>query len=460
MNILFTCVGRRNYLVGYFRDALRPGDMVFAADAKGHAPALSEADRSFVVPPASDPAYCGVLVKLCRDNGVSLLIPLTDFDLPKLARHRRDFLAVGTTPLVSSEEVVDTCRDKWRTTEFGHRIGLSCPLTFLALDDAKLAHERNLVSYPLVIKPRRGSASVGVELVHCQDELELAFRLAGKRIQRTMLDTAGASALEKSVLIQEHLKGEEYGLDVVNDLEGRHRVVFARRKLSMRAGETDRAETVVDRVLMEAGRRIGERLGHVGCLDCDVFAADGRVCLLEMNPRFGGGYPFSHVAGANLPAAIVSWACGEEANPEWLKAKPGVISAKCDRLVEVDHGVPQSHDGQWSDAAAATRLSSTAKCQAGRTKGLTGTGVPGVRGSGLRGQESGAGGRAHCLTGATEAKAEAGSQMSDRRRRKLGATRHTRKAKRHRARGKRHEARCKMSRARDWGLGTRGGGGK
>ena len=125
--------------------------------------------------------------------------------------------------------------------------------------------------------------------------------------------------LERAVLIQERIGGQEYGLDVVNDLDGRHVTTFARCKLAMRAGETDRAVTVETFELDRMGAAIGERLGHAGNLDCDVFLADGRLYVLELNPRFGGGYPFSHAAGADLPAALIAWASGKAPDPRWLR---------------------------------------------------------------------------------------------------------------------------------------------
>ena len=92
------------------------------------------------------------------------------------------------------------------------------------------------------------------------------------------------------------------------------------------------------------GRAIGRQLGHVGLLDCDVFVGEKGVVVLEMNPRFGGGYPFSHVAGANLPACLVAWALGEPLDPGWLSVQPNVTASKCDRLVvsasDIDRLVP------------------------------------------------------------------------------------------------------------------------
>lgn len=138
---------------------------------------------------------------------------------------------------------------------------------------------------------------------------------------------------QDSLIFQETIEGEEFGLDVVNDLKARFVTCFVKRKLAMRAGETDAAETVCDRTLEQFGRHIGDALGHVGLLDVDLIVRDGVPYLLEMNPRFGGHYPFSHMAGANIPAAFVAWVQGMQPDPSWLRVKTGVTCFKDITLV-------------------------------------------------------------------------------------------------------------------------------
>ena len=112
--------------------------------------------------------------------------------------------------------------------------------------------------------------------------------------------------------------------------------VMARRKLAMRAGNTDRAITVSHPRLERIGRLTGEQLQHFGSVDCDVIVRDDECYVLDINPRLGGGYPFSHMAGANLPAALIAWARGEEPDPAWLRARPGVLVAKYDGMIAMD----------------------------------------------------------------------------------------------------------------------------
>jgi carbamoyl-phosphate synthase large subunit len=310
---------------------------VYAADADANAPALQEADKAFIVGPVEQAAYCDQLLAICREYQILLLVPLNDLELPVLARQRERFLAVGTIPVISSSDVVNLCFDKWTTLAFLKSCGLTVPKTHLSLADTRKALSEGEISFPLVVKPRWGTASLGIEYPEDDEELELAYWLVRKKLPRTILAEISTTDLERSVLIQERLYGQEYGLDVVNNLSGRYVTTFVRLKLSMRAGETDRAVSVENDQLERLGEAIGQKLGHIGGLDCDVFMSNGRYHVLEMNPRFGGGYPFSHIAGANLPAMLIAWANGRDADSGWLRVEPNIIASKCDRIVVIAH---------------------------------------------------------------------------------------------------------------------------
>ena len=125
-------------------------------------------------------------------------------------------------------------------------------------------------------------------------------------------------------------------MDVMNDLSGINRGVSVKKKLAMRAGETDKAQTVSAPEIQFIGKKLGENLKHIGNLDVDVFEDNGRYYVLELNPRFGGGFPFSYEAGVNFPKAIIEWLNGRDINDEVLKPRYGETYAKCDYLVNVD----------------------------------------------------------------------------------------------------------------------------
>lgn len=331
LRILFSCAGRRNYLIKRFKDALGPnGGQILATDASEHAAAFALADERFIMPPLDAPDYTDVLQDLCRRESVDLLVPLNDVELPLLAERRASFAEHGTLALVSSPEVIKTCFDKYESAQFLAGLGLKALKTFVKVEDASASLEEGEITLPVMVKPRFGSGSIGLQIVKQREDLAPAVEFCRKAIDGSVLALAEGSLQEEGVIIQQFAPGREHGFDIVNTLQGDFACVFSKLKLGMRAGETDKATTVDAAPFVEMARTLSASLKHIGNLDLDVFVGPEGSYVLEMNPRFGGGYPFSHAAGANIPAAIVAWLRGEEADPSWLTLTPGVTSAKCD----------------------------------------------------------------------------------------------------------------------------------
>lgn len=334
-NILFTCAGRRHYLIDFFQKNKPEGAKIVGADMQRSAPALAAADASYTVPSVDEADYLDEIVKICLKEKIGAIISLNDLELPKLAEHRGMFSLHGVTVIVPELDVVDICFDKWRTIEFAGSIGIRCPKTCLTLADARDELENGQLSLPVVLKPRWGSASIGIEFCETIEELELATDLVKRKLGRSILGSVSKKDVGHAILIQQKLAGKEFGLDVLNDFKGNVAAVYVKEKLAMRAGETDKAVLRDHPALRRLGEQIGRGLGHIGNLDCDVFEWDGEFHLLEMNPRFGGGYPFSHMAGANFPAAIYAWLEGKEPDPSCFEFHYDKAFAKCDMLVEV-----------------------------------------------------------------------------------------------------------------------------
>jgi len=333
MNILFTCAGRRNYLINYFKTVIGANGKIIATDSSELAPALYEADIRIIVPSIDSDEYLDTILNICRLNKVDLLIPLIDLELPLLAKAKSAFESIGTIVMVSDPNVINICSDKLLTYQYLLSIGLNSPKTYISLDEVNLALDCGEIELPLVIKPRWGSASIGIEIVKEREDIENVYYSVMGKIQDSILKTKNNQNIAHSIIIQERVEGYEYGLDIVNDFQGVHHAVFVKRKYSMRSGETDKAVTQNNALLRSIGSRIGHDLKHIGNLDCDLFICGEKVVVLEMNPRFGGGYPFSHEAGANIPAALIAWLTGDKVKPEWLEIRYDHFSAKCDRLV-------------------------------------------------------------------------------------------------------------------------------
>jgi carbamoyl-phosphate synthase large subunit len=334
MNVLLSSAGRRSYLVEYFRNALRGRGQIIAANTIAGTAGMLAADIAVVVPPAKDPSFVESLLRLCRRHNVGLLFSLHDWEAPFLAPHKERFLDAGTRLVMPDPEIISTCLDKFKTCRFAEKLGIPTPKSFIDLARAETAVQEGKLSFPLILKHRWGQGSAGITTIHDLDELRLAFALMKRQLSRIHSGYPADESPDNPLLIQEFLHGTEYGVDIVNDLQGRFVTSFVKRKLAMRNGETDSAETVLSPELESYARTLASHTRHPGILDADFFITDKHEAfLLELNPRFGGGYPFSHMAGANIPAALLAWERGEEPDPAWLKVNIGVTTFKDIRLI-------------------------------------------------------------------------------------------------------------------------------
>ena len=334
MNILFTCAGRRTYLLKYFKENLLSSDLIIATDMQLTAPALQIADVKIQVPSVYDSKYVDTTIDICKSYKINALISLNDLELPILSVNKHLFESIGVEVIVSSPEVIDICFDKYKTAQWIESIGLCAPQTYVRMCDVKKALSEGDIAFPLFMKPRWGSGSIGLETIDDMDELEMYYHILSKKIRKSILATASVG--EEYIMVQEKLTGDEFGLDVMNDLNGKNIGVSVKKKLAMRAGETDKAVTVDLPEVKQIGARVGEKLHHIGNLDMDIMQrANGDYCVLELNPRFGGGFPFSYEAGVNFPLAIIKWLRGEIVDSSILQPRYGAMFSKNDYLMEI-----------------------------------------------------------------------------------------------------------------------------
>lgn len=329
MNVLLTSVGRRAYMVKYFKDALGENGKVHVCNSDDLTVAFHYADKAVVSPLIYDEAYIPFLLQYCKENKIDVLLSLFDIDLPILAKNRNAFEEIGVKVIVSDLEFVEICNDKWKTYEFLKNNGFNVPKTYLNLQRVMLALESGELHYPIIIKPRFGCGSIGMSIAEDEMALLYYFRRNTRVINRSYLKYESAKVDQaEQIIYQECLKGQEYGIDVINDLDGTFQNAIVKKKIAMRAGETDIGETVDEPVLWEEAARLGKLTKHIANMDCDFFLVAGKPYVLEMNARFGGGYPFSHTAGCDLPRAIVQWCEGKRVSTNLLQAKSSVRTFK------------------------------------------------------------------------------------------------------------------------------------
>ncbi len=297
MNLLFSCIGKRGYIADFFREHLSPEDRIIGSSNTPWTPGFRHCDKSYILPDIASDEYIPAVKEVCRLESISAILSFFDPDTAALSRHIEEFRALGVVPVMPSAPVCETCFDKYQTFLFLRKHRIQTAMTYKSVAEALAGVRSGQVRYPLYVKPRFGFASRNTLLTRNEKELTVFFQL------------------EEQMLVQECLVGEAFNFDMLSDLESRVVSVVVWRKLLSRMGETERAITFRDQNLVQFGVELGTLLGNVGPLDADLFVKDGSIYVLELNPRFGGGYPTSHLAGADFPALIVQMLRGIKVRP-------------------------------------------------------------------------------------------------------------------------------------------------
>lgn len=289
MNILILSAGTRNKIVQYFVKTLNGTGKIIAADMSNLAPAIYEADKYYIVPRMTAPEYLDVVLDICMKEEITGVLSLIDPELSLLAENREKFEAVGTTVIGSSYELCEMSLDKFQMYNWLETHGYKCAKSYIDKGAFFSDIEAGLITYPVFVKPARGSASISISKVYDWETVELLFDH------------------EEGLMIQEFLDGQEIGADVYIDMVS-HEVVsiFTKKKLKMRAGETDKAVSFKDEKLFALIERFVKDAGYSGQIDIDIFDVKGEYYISEVNPRFGGGYPHAFESGADYMKLIVN----------------------------------------------------------------------------------------------------------------------------------------------------------
>lgn len=317
INVLLTSAGRRSYIIDYFKQAYGVGK-VYASNSD-YTIALKRADGYFISPLIYSENYISSIISFCREKDIKVVLSLFDIDLLVLAKNRQVFEDNGIRLILASKEFVEICNDKWKTYLWVKEAGLQSPKTYLHVSDVKKAISEGEISYPIIMKPRWGMASMGIYKVDDEQELEVFTAKCNKDIFKSYLKYESSMTPDEAIVYQEIMSGEEYGLDVLNDLNGNYIDTFAKQKVTMRSGETDLGRTASNVPFVNAAKTISVLSRHEGVLSVDCFKNEKGVFIIEMNCRISGHYPLAYLAGFNYPQIILDWMNGKELDRSNLK---------------------------------------------------------------------------------------------------------------------------------------------
>jgi carbamoyl-phosphate synthase large subunit len=179
--------------------------------------------------------------------------------------------------------------------------------------------------------------SIGIYKADDVNELDVFYHKVSNEIKNSYLKHESGSDINSAILIQQYITGDEFGIEVINDLKNNYVNTFCKKKIAMRSGETDLALTIESASLADMGKVLSDKLKHTLILDVDCFELDGLYYVLEMNARFGGQYPFSHLAGANLPKQVIEWCNNGETINDLVSINFNVLSGKNIEPVRIDN---------------------------------------------------------------------------------------------------------------------------
>lgn len=286
-NIMICSAGRRVSLVSYFqkevKELMGPHASVFASDLEPElSPACRTADGVLKIGKFADPSYIPELLEFCLANAIGLIVPTIDTELKLLAQHRASFEDAGIHIVVSELDFVSICRNKYKTNDFFQQVGFRVPSTV----------DLETASYPFFIKPVDGSSSKDIYIICDESRLAPFMKNQDKFMHLEFLSPE---------------KFDEYTVDLYFDKFSKLRCAVPRLRIATRGGEIAKGRTAKNAVLDHVLARFPSIEGARGCITLQLFLdkSSHEAFGIEINPRFGGGYPLSYLAGANYPRMLI-----------------------------------------------------------------------------------------------------------------------------------------------------------
>lgn len=319
MNLLILSCGTRDKVVQYFKTAFAGEGKIIATDCSPYAPALYEADSYYIVPRITEPGYMNVIFDICRKENITGVLSLIDPELSLIAKHEKEFNELGVTVIESSYELCERTLNKWEMYCWMKEHGYPCAKSYITLDSFYEAVEKGEISYPVFVKPMKGSASLQIAKAEDKETVELLYHHGDH------------------MMIQEFMDGQEIGADCYIDLISKEVVsIFTKKKLVMRAGETDKAISFENPELFKQIEKFVLENGFAGQIDIDIFEKDGIFYFSEVNPRFGGGYPHAYACGADHMSLIKNNLAGRANSKKIGGYQTGKVMMKYNEIMLTD----------------------------------------------------------------------------------------------------------------------------
>lgn len=302
IKILLTNTGRRTYFINFLTKI-----KIFNNDLDIHISDCTYDTSSFyskkfikklITPQVKKDQknYIEILLSYCKKNNINFIIPLTDLDLILLAKNENNFLKIKTKIISNNLDIIKICENKLSFNKF---------------------LKNNNFLYPKYSKNLKDFKNTNFKIV------EKKINGSGSDDQSNYKNVSYINSVRKDFFLSKFIDGKEYGIDILNDKKGNFVSCCIKEKIHMRSGETDKAKIVEDENILNFSKKLSLSLNHRYNIDCDIIVdKKGSIYCLDINPRFGGGYAFTHLSGLNY----IKYILYDELNLKYkLKKKPKKI---------------------------------------------------------------------------------------------------------------------------------------
>lgn len=316
MRLLFNSVGRRGELIKDFKDSMGENVTIIATDNSCYAPALYLADKQYLVPLIKDDAYIPTILDICKKERIDAVTTFIDPEIEVLAKHREEFKKIGVEVLAPYEETAVYCFDKFKMYQYLVEQNIPTVVTFGDMETFEAAFVKGEIKFPVFVKPRTGSGSVGARKVNNMEML------------RELVST------DPSLIVQELMTGVDMDADVYIDTITHEAVsAFSKKKIETKIGGASKTISFKDEKLFAFIQEIVSKFKFNGPVDMDFFYKDGQYYLSEINPRFGGAYLHAYGAGVDFIKMIANNVNGIANEAKFGDYEEGVVMMMYDSVV-------------------------------------------------------------------------------------------------------------------------------
>lgn len=239
-------------------------------DITNHSFGLYKGYNSYIVPKYSDNTCFDVIENIIKSEKIDFVFPTVNEGLLEWSKRKKYFSEkYNMHIIISNENVIDICTDKWKTYNFFCENNIPTPRTSLNME------------YEL-LKPRIGRGSTGI---YFKKNVEKNFNLA-------------------NYVSQEIVEGDEYTIDVLCDFESNPIYIVPRKRIDTESGVSVKGVTLFDEQIINYVRDIIYKLKPIGIINIQCFKNGEDIKFIEINPRIAGGSSLTFASSDNWFKAI------------------------------------------------------------------------------------------------------------------------------------------------------------